>query len=472
MLLVFSFGSVPSAMPLEAEAGASSFGEQGPEFVVLNPSTGDVEFKFSADGTGVGTRFNATVWVCNVSDLFAFQVDMEVDDDLLGITGAWNPTWDSDWVFYGEPSFSPKPAFSDDDVDGVNETVMLAATLFYPATVSVDDGLLAVVELEILYAPDVGKVSCPLDIESDYTYLLDIGLNDIISIRTGGYYEIDSGQMLTYLVVRGMDNRIYYRMYNLSDGVWGSWGVLPGATCDSPAVAVVSERLYVVVRGMDGASLWFGWLNLLDHSFSGWTALSGGTPSAPTLVSNGSTLCLVVRGFNDQIYYRSYGGSWQNWASVPGMTCDGPAAAMISNELHLVVRGFDGDTLWHGYLSNLADPSSFAGWTLLPGATPSPPTLAREGDRIALVVRGFNNRIYYRVYERLLTFWEDWSVLSSGSTSGGPAATVSEGRLDVIVQGEAGDSLWHSPIDIFTSSDPSWGQVEGATPSKPALTDL
>ena len=89
---------------------------------------------------------------------------------------------------------------------------------------------------------------------------------------------------LAILVVRGMDNRIYYRKY--FDRSWESWDVVPiGHTCDSLAAAVYDGKLYMVVRGMDESSLWFGWINLADDSFSGWTWLSGSTPSPPTLTS-------------------------------------------------------------------------------------------------------------------------------------------------------------------------------------------
>ena len=92
-------------------------------------------------------------------------------------------------------------------------------------------------------------------------------------------------------VVRGSNNCIYYSTYNSNTASWSSWNCLPtGTTMDSPAATVVSDTLYVVVRGMDGESLWFGSVNLADDSFSGWTLLSGSTSSTPTLTSNGTAL--------------------------------------------------------------------------------------------------------------------------------------------------------------------------------------
>jgi hypothetical protein len=87
-----------------------------------------------------------------------------------------------------------------------------------------------------------------------------------------------------YLVVRGEDDMIYYRVYNLSSDSWENWNAVPnGATPASPATVVVSNTLYPAVQGEHGASIWFSSINLTDNSFSGWTLLSGATPSAPAL---------------------------------------------------------------------------------------------------------------------------------------------------------------------------------------------
>ena len=88
----------------------------------------------------------------------------------------------------------------------------------------------------------------------------------------------------------------------------------------------------------------------------------------------------MVRGFDNRSYYRihnSSSDSWDSWNALPGATYDSPGAALLGNDLHNVVRGMDGNTLWHGYLTDPADPESFSGWTRLNGATPSAPTLTR-----------------------------------------------------------------------------------------------
>jgi hypothetical protein len=71
----------------------------------------DVEFYFDpnpaqfAGDTPVGTRFNVTVmWKDNgdtLNHIFAWQVSLQYDPTLLNCTQALQPTWDSDYVFYG-----------------------------------------------------------------------------------------------------------------------------------------------------------------------------------------------------------------------------------------------------------------------------------------------------------------------------------------------------------------------------------
>lgn len=178
------------------------------------------------------------------------------------------------------------------------------------------------------------------------------------------------------LFVRGLDNRVYYRFYN---GSWGQWLSVPtGTTCDSPSAVMCGNNLQIVVRGMDGSSLWNTIVSCDGAVVRGWSLLSGATPSTPVLeCSNADSLCLIVRGMDNAIYYQNYTGSidsWGDWSAFPtGTTIDGPGATVIGNMLCTVVRGSDGNTLWCGSLD--LSTSNFLGWTLLDGATPSAPTL-------------------------------------------------------------------------------------------------
>jgi hypothetical protein len=275
----------------------------------------------------------------------------------------------------------------------------------------------------------------------------------------------------TYAAVRGNDNRIYYDVCNGSS--WAGWTSLPGATCDCPAAAVFKDQLHIVVRGMDGYTLWHGYVNLTDNTFNGWTLLSGLTPSAPALASNGTILCLVVRGLDNSTFYRYYNGSWGYWLAVPtGSTCDGPAAAMLGNDLHIVVRGLDGQSLWNIVVRS--DGTVIRDWLRLSGATFSKPILASSpiSDKLCLVVTGLDNRVYYRDYTGSTDIWGGWNSLP-GATIDGPAATVANDNLYIAVRGTDGNTLWFGfVVDLpsTTNSFSGWTLLDGATPSTPTLT--
>ena len=305
----------------------------------------------------------------------------------------------------------------------------------------------------------------------DHSYVIDEN-------NTDRYPLVNPWVPMESLVVRGMDSRIYYRVWNGTG--WHGWNVLPGSTVDSPAAAMLGNQLNIVVRGSDGNSLWYGYLtNVSDpSSFSGWTLLSGATSSAPTLTSNGTTLCLVVRGLDNRIYYRVYdtgAQAWQGWNALPsGTTCDKPAAAMLGSTLSIVVRGYSptdasaNNTLWYSTV-NLTN-NAFSGWTMLSGATPSSPALtaSQTFNSQYLTVRGNDNRIYVNTWNG--GNWQGWNALPTGATNKTPATTIMGDKLFFVVIGMDGASMWQSSLDLTTSNFSGWTLLSGATPSAPTLT--
>jgi hypothetical protein len=300
---------------------------------------------------------------------------------------------------------------------------------------------------------------------SDNPGVLVIDANKVVNAT---FTEISDA----YLVVRGMDNMIYYRVFNSSSGLWEEWNAVPGgATCDTPAATLYEGRLYLVVRGMDGYSTWFSWINVTDSSFSGWNWLSGATDSAPTLVSYNSQLILVVKGLDSVIYYRFYNcdlATWGDWIAWPGgSTVDTPSAAVLKDELHVVVRGGDGYSIWHSYINMTS--SAFSGWQLIAGATESAPTLSVSESRseLILVVRGMDNTLYYNVWTA--SDWQGWSSVPNGSTCDGSSITVIDGTMHLVVRGMDGYTLWHGYVDLETGDFSGWTFVGGATDSAPTL---
>lgn len=160
---------------------------------VVNPQTGDQNFVFYDNTTSVGTRFNATVWVSNVTDLYSYQIYLTIDDSMLNITRVWMPAWDTQWVFYGKTVWSSPRVFFDDDADGYVEAVLFGDMILGNDQPRFDGtGLLALIEFEITKGPTLGtNLFSVLDIsksEPYATFVLDSGSYEIPCTKTNGQY--------------------------------------------------------------------------------------------------------------------------------------------------------------------------------------------------------------------------------------------------------------------------------------------
>lgn len=161
----------------------SAVAQSTTDISVINPSTGKNVFIFYTNVTSVGFRFNATVWVSNVNDLYAYQVHLNYNATLLNATRAWLPTWNSTWVFYDRTTVLLSPVFKANYVEigdaiwGIEET--------FNGT-----GLLAVIEFEVIKAPlKFQNVSSAFKIDNKDTILLNFDLEDIPATKTNGFYE-------------------------------------------------------------------------------------------------------------------------------------------------------------------------------------------------------------------------------------------------------------------------------------------
>jgi len=183
------------------------------EISVINTTTSDNNFEFNSNKTSVGDRFNATIMVYDVADLWAYQVLMNISDTLLNITNAWLPIWDLNWVFYGETSIQPAPAFYDDNNNNISESVKVGDTLLFGSMPFFGDGLLAIIEFEIIFAPTEGSVACDLIIFQPDTYLLNSELTEIDPLmKTDGkynYLDLPPGESIISIIVNPPEQVVF-----------------------------------------------------------------------------------------------------------------------------------------------------------------------------------------------------------------------------------------------------------------------
>jgi len=173
--------SLPNFPPITAQNST--------EIKVINPTTGLPTFNYTSPDI-TGERFNLTVQLFNVENLFAYQVYLKINGTMLNITRAWLPTWDSNWIFAQQSlTVQPSPDFYDDNGDGVMESVLIGDSILVGSAVT-GNGLLAIIELEIILAPPLGEeLNSTLNINNKLTYLLDDNLNRIPSTIYDGEYS-------------------------------------------------------------------------------------------------------------------------------------------------------------------------------------------------------------------------------------------------------------------------------------------
>ncbi|MEM4489383.1 MAG: hypothetical protein QXK88_11445, partial [Desulfurococcaceae archaeon] len=173
------------------------------------------------------------------------------------------------------------------------------------------------------------------------------------------------------LVVRDFNGGLWVGLLNDSSVEWIS---IPGATIDSPAVAYLDGKLHLVVRGLDGYTIWHGVVELPHFNFIGWNQVNGLTNSAPELIAIGDTLYLAVRDLGNGVALATYNRlvGWLGWLFIPGgLTDTQPNLAYFNGELIVAVKALNDQSIWlarkdyYGYWS----------WENVPGLTTHEPEL-------------------------------------------------------------------------------------------------
>jgi len=175
------------------------------------------------------------------------------------------------------------------------------------------------------------------------------------------------------LIARGLGDDIWIYPLTWPDA---SWINMPGLTVDAPAAAAVGDEVHIVVRGLDGCSLWHGVLDVSTWSFTGWNSIHGATDSTPELLvdkSTGTTYLAVKdlgNGVSINIYTKTLG--WHEWITIPGgLTDRGPAVEIINNKLIVVIKDL-GEGIWY----NIKQPDEpWIGWTPIDGLTQHQPEI-------------------------------------------------------------------------------------------------
>ena len=263
------------------------------------------------------------------------------------------------------------------------------------------------------------------------------------------------------LIARGSDNSsIWHKSY--SSGVLSVWDSPGGATIDQPACAFLDGVLHIVVRGVDNG-LWYNARNETSGSWRGWVSLSGLATSSPVLVPSPSAdrMDLIVHGSGTSLWHKAYAnGAWSTlWDSPGGETSASPAADSDGAVLHLVVRGLD-NGLWYNSLNFTT--GSWSSWLSLKGTTGYNPALSGDASGNAhLVVVGTDGSLWHMMKPAGGNWSMAWDHLG-GITSNSPALTFG-GSMGLVVVRSSDGSVWYNTLtgSVWTGWIAMGGTITG-----------
>jgi len=185
LTIVFAITLDITAFPVYAYGGNTR--------IYLDPSK--ITFVAGVNDT-VGTLFNVTVMVEDVSDLACFEVMMYFNDSIINVTRWYEPTDNPEYVFQGKGTL-PVPAPPDYDYThhGAGLGSAHVGVSLFPAPPSQSSfngsGVLCVFEFSITAVPEDGAYSCDLSIDNEDTFLLNSTGDEIPEVsKENGQYEI------------------------------------------------------------------------------------------------------------------------------------------------------------------------------------------------------------------------------------------------------------------------------------------
>lgn len=209
-------------------------------------------------------------------------------------------------------------------------------------------------------------------------------------------------------------------------------------TSDPGVVAWGNGRIDLFVHGEDNQL----WQKTYNGSWGGWSPLGGTLMSSPDAASWGSGhLDVYVRGLDNNVYYRRYlNGSWADWASAGqpnvGAISDPSAVSWGAGRVDLFVRGGD-NALWHRPYSN----NSWGSWESLGGTLTTGPDAASPGSgQIQVFLAGVNKAMWRCTYSNGACIWDQ--VPGGATTYDQSGVSPSANRVDVFARGSDGQ-LFH-----------------------------
>ena len=228
-----------------------------------------------------------------------------------------------------------------------------------------------------------------------------------------------------------LDGNIFTVWRNATDdgmttnGLYGSPQTFPGRTSGNPAATVISGRIYVGWKGVDGDNRLFMASSSNGFDWTPGAAMPGaGTSDGPALTVFNGRIYQAWKGVpgDNRIFVSSSfdGVSWGPTAVVPGGTSDSPALAVFNGRLRLAWKGVPGDN--RIFFSSSADGLNWTGGSpAIAGNTSGSPTLAAFDGGLYLGWKGVpgDDHLYYTISPDG-EYWPWGTDAGVGSSAYGP----------------------------------------------------
>ncbi len=256
--------------------------------------------------------------------------------------------------------------------------------------------------------------------------------------------------------MKGGNGELWHKYYDASVGWqgWSSLGAPPsGVTMTSDPIAISwgYARIDVFVRGSDNA-LWHKYYDVNLGGWSTWYSHGGALTSGPTATTWGwGRLDVFWRGAGGDlrhIFYAAFIGAWSNeYSHDGGLASDPSAISWGYARIDVVARGTDGTLQHDDYDINAG---GWSGWETVGTQTLiSRPTITTWGPgRLDVFAQGSDNTLQHNYF--YAGRWQGWTSQgtpdSNAMTSDPFAIAWSAGRLDIFARGQ-NDSLLHKFYD-------------------------
>jgi hypothetical protein len=214
-----------------------------------------------------------------------------------------------------------------------------------------------------------------------------------------------------YVFIKGTDGAVYYKTSN--GGAFSEFVSLGGIITSTPAAATDGIRLFVEATGTDGARYYQSTTN--GSTFSSWIKSSIVTESSQTTSLNNNEymfvqgtgsqppLCFLMQPTPTPTPPPSSPDCQPGFSSLGGIITHPPTAEVFASKIYVFARGTDGAVYYQ-----TSKGRAFSGYKSLGGIITSAPVSTTDGISLSVEGTGTDNFRYYKTTTTVGHIFSEW----------------------------------------------------------------